>query len=149
VQFAPGQPYQATNIQRLHFTGVEADTTFRLPHDQQIQLAYTFLHGDQAPLPGTVSRYAFNYPSHQGIFIWTGSWREYLVARTRVGVTQRFGQEAYPVWDLSLARKEGMIRPYIQLANLSNTGYEEIPEVLMPSRSVIGGLEFVLRQKKH
>jgi iron complex outermembrane receptor protein len=42
-----------------------------------------------------------------------------------------------------------MIRPYIQLANLSNTGYEEIPEVLMPSRSVIGGLEFVLRQKKH
>jgi outer membrane cobalamin receptor len=149
VQFAPGQPYQATNIQRLHFTGVEADTTFRLPHDQRIQLAYTFLHGDQAPLPGTVSRYAFNYPSHQGIFIWTGSWREYLVARTRVGVTQRFGQEAYPVWDLSLARKEGMIRPYIQLANLSNTGYEEIPGVLMPSRSVIGGLEFVLRQKKH
>lgn len=149
VQFAPGQPYQATNIQRLHFTGVQADTTFRLPHDQQIQLAYTFLHGDQAPLPGTVSRYAFNYPSHEGIFIWTGSWREYLVARTRVGVTQRFGQEAYPVWDLSLARKEGMIRPYLQLANLSNTGYEEIPGVLMPSRSVIGGLEFVLRQKKH
>jgi iron complex outermembrane receptor protein len=149
VQFAPGQPYQATNIQRLHFTGVEADTTFRLPHDQQIQLAYTFLHGDQAPLPGTVSRYAFNYPSHEGVFIWTGSWREYLMARTRVGVTQRFEQGAYPVWDLSLARKEGMIRPYVQLANLSNTGYEEIPGVIMPSRSVIGGLEFVLRRKTH
>jgi outer membrane cobalamin receptor len=147
VQFAPGQPFQATNIQHLHFTGVEADTNFHMPHDQQVQLAYTFLHGDQALLPGTVSRYAFNYPSHEGVFIWIGSWREFLVARTRVGVTQRFEQEAYPVWDLALARKEGMIRPYLQLANLSNTGYEEIPGVIMPSRSVIGGLEFVLTRK--
>lgn len=147
VQFSPGQPYQATNIQRLHFTGVEGDAKFRLPHEQQIQLAYTFLHGDQAPLPGTVSRYAFNYPSHEGVFIWIGSWRDFLVARTRVGVTQRFEHHAYPVWDLAIARKQGMIRPYIQFANLSNTGYQEIPGVIMPSRSVIGGLEFLLTRK--
>jgi outer membrane cobalamin receptor len=147
VQFAPGAPFQATNIQRLHFTGVESTVNLRLPHEQQIQLAYTFLHGDQAPLPGTVSRYAFNYPSHAGIFLWTGSWREFLVARTRVGVTQRFEQGAYPVWDFSIARKGGMIRPYLQLANLSNTGHAEIPGVIMPSRSVIGGLEFALAQK--
>jgi iron complex outermembrane receptor protein len=148
VQFAPGQPYQATNIDDLHFTGVEADTTFHLPRDQEIQLAYTFLHGDHAPLPvGEVSRYVFNYPSNEAAFNWIGSWRQLLVARTRVGVMQRFTQEAYPVWDLSIARKAGMVRPYLQFANLSNTGYEEIPGVLMPSRSVAGGVEIMLTGK--
>jgi outer membrane cobalamin receptor len=147
VQFSVGGRYEATNITRLHFTGFEAHSGFVLPHGQNIQLAYTFLHGDQVLLPGTISRYVFNYPSHNATFAWIGSWRDWLVARTRVGVTQRFEHQAYPVWDLAVARKEGLIRPYLQLANLSNTGYEEIPGVLMPSRSVIAGMELVLARK--
>ena len=94
-----------------------------------------------------VSRYVFNYPSHNAVFGWTGAWRDWLVARTRVGVTQRFEHQAYPVWDLSIARNSGLLRPYLQLANLSNTGYEEIPGVLMPSRTVIAGMELVLQRK--
>lgn len=149
VQFTPGGLYQATNITQLHFTGVEAHSNFALPRQQQIQLSYTFLHGDQQPVPGTVSRYVFTYPSHEAVFAWTGSWRNWIVSRTRVGVTQRFEHQAYPVWDLSVARKEGTVRPYLELANLSNTGFEEIPGVLMPSRSVIAGMELVLSHKSH
>ena len=149
VQFTAGGLYQATNITQLHFTGIEAHSAFVLPWQQQIQLSYTFLHGDQMPVPGTVSRYVFTYPSHAAVFAWTGSWRDWVIARTRVGVIQRFEHQAYPVWDLSVARKEGAIRPYLELANLSNTGYEEIPGVLMPSRSVIAGLELVLTHKSH
>jgi iron complex outermembrane receptor protein len=149
VQFAPSQPFQATNIDQLHFTGEEADTTFHLPREQQIQLAYTFLHGNHGPLPaGEVSRYVFNYPSHEASFSWIGSWRQWVIARTRVGVIQRFQQGAYPVWDLAIARKSGIVRPYVQLSNLANTGYEEIPGVLMPSRSVIGGFEVRWAGKK-
>jgi iron complex outermembrane receptor protein len=147
VQFTPGGLYHATNIDTLHFTGVEAHGAFMLPHQQQIQLAYTFLHGDQVPIPGSVSRYVFNYPSHHAVFGWTGTWHDWIVARTRVGVTQRFAHQVYPVWDLAVSRKNGMIRPYLQLANLSNTGHEEIPSVLMPSRSVIAGMELVLTRK--
>ncbi len=149
VQFVAGGQYEATNITRLHFTGVEAHSNFALPHNQQIQLAYTFLHGDQVLLPGAISRYVFNYPSHNAVFGWTGSWREWIVARTHVGLTQRFEHQTYPVWDLAVARKSGAIRPYVQFANLSNTGYEEIPGVLMPSRSVIAGMELVLAHKSH
>ncbi|MBZ5680803.1 MAG: TonB-dependent receptor [Acidobacteriia bacterium] len=148
VQFAMGQPYQATNIHQLHFTGVEAHADLHLRRDQQGQLAYTFLHGDQSPLPGAVSRYAFNYPSHQAIFAWTGSWRQ-VVARTGVGITQRVQRGAYPVWDLAIARNAGVIRPYLQLANLSNTGYEEVPGVIMPSRSVTGGVELIFARRAH
>jgi iron complex outermembrane receptor protein len=150
VQFAPGQQYQATNIDHLHFTGIEAHADFRLPRQQDVQLAYTFLHGDHAPLPADeVSRYVFDYPTHEALFAWTGAWREWLVARTRVGITQRFEHQAYPVWDLAVARSTGRIRPFLQLTNLSNTGYEEIPGVLMPSHSVIGGVEIVLMRKVH
>jgi outer membrane cobalamin receptor len=148
LQYAPGEDFQATNVDNVHFTGVEAGTTFRFSHEQQIELSYTFLHGNQAPLPaGEVSRYVFDYPSNQGIFSWSGAWREILVARTSVGITQRFDAQAYPVWDLSLARKAGALRPYLQFANLSNTGYVDIPGLRMPSLSVIAGMEIVLARK--
>jgi iron complex outermembrane receptor protein len=147
VQFMPGGLYDATNVGKIHFTGVEAHGNFKLRHQQEILLAYTFLHGDQVPLPGSISRYVFNYPTHHAVLGWTGSWRNWVVARTRVGVTQRFEHQAYPVWDVSVARKAGMIRPYLQLANLSNTGYEEIHGVRMPSRAVITGMELVLKRK--
>lgn len=147
VQPAPGDRFQAMNVQHLRFDGINTDTTFQLPHTQQIRLGYTFLHGDQAPVPGSISRYVFNYPSHKAVFAWTGTWHEWLIARTRVGVTQRFQHQAYPIWDLDIARNGGRIRPYLQFANLSNTGYEEIPGVLMPSRSVIAGVEIILKHK--
>jgi iron complex outermembrane receptor protein len=51
------------------------------------------------------------------------------------------------VWDLSLARKTGIVRPYLQFANLSNTGYEDVPGLLEPSRSVIGGMEILVARK--
>lgn len=147
VQFDPNGLYHATNIDKLHFIGVEAHTNFLLPHGQELQLSYTFLHGDQVPIAGSVSRYVFNYPSHHAVFGWTGVWHDWLAARTRVGVTQRFEHQAYPVWDLAVSRNNGLVRPYLQLANLSNTGFDEIPGVLMPSRSVIAGLELVLAHK--
>ena len=50
----------------------------------------------------------------------------------------------YPLWDVAFSRTSGWVRPYLQLSNLSNTSYEEIPGVAMPGRSVIGGLEFIL-----
>jgi len=65
-------------------------------------------------------------------------------ARTRVGVIQRVGHDAHPVWDVSASRTNGRIRPYLQFSNLSNTGYQEIPGVAMPGRTVVGGVELLL-----
>jgi iron complex outermembrane receptor protein len=64
------------------------------------------------------------------------------VARTQFAVIQRVGQTAYPLWSAALARSTGRVRPYLRLANLSNTGYEELAGVPMPGRSVTGGLSF-------
>jgi len=115
-----------------------------LSQSQEMQLAYTALHGDQQPLPGVLSKYVFNYPTHNATFSWLGQLGSVFSARTRVGVIQRAGHDAYPVWDVSASRTNGRIRPYLQFSNLSNTGYQEIPGVAMPGRTVVGGVELLL-----
>ncbi|MBS1849555.1 MAG: TonB-dependent receptor [Acidobacteria bacterium] len=147
VKYDPSEPWQAMNVQRLHFSGAEGHVRFRLRGHQEIELSETYLHGSQTQLSGATSRYVFDYPSHNARFTWTGSWRNLLVARTRVAALQRFQHGTYALWDVSLARPSGWLRPYLQFANLGNTSYEEIPGVVMPGRTVIGGVEFVWARK--
>jgi iron complex outermembrane receptor protein len=92
-----------------------------------------------------ISKYVFNYPSHNGVLTWMAQFRGCLAVRARVGVMQRIDHDSYPVWDLAASRTNGRLRPYVQLSNLSNTGYEEIPGVRMPGRSVVGGIELLFR----
>jgi iron complex outermembrane receptor protein len=43
------------------------------------------------------------------------------------------------------AYTRGRVHPFLQLSNLTNTGYLEIQGVPMPGRTAIGGLEWVIR----
>jgi outer membrane cobalamin receptor len=142
VRESRNTPWQATNINYIAFVGVETSVQFRLPKSQKIALAYTALKADQEVQPGLTSKYVFNYPSHNAVFSWLGQFNN-VVIRTRLGATQRVGQSAYALWDLAASRSEGRVRPFVQFSNLSNTTYQEIPGVVMPGRSVIGGAELV------
>jgi outer membrane cobalamin receptor len=137
-------PWQASNIDNLNFTGVEAALRFRLPKSQELDVSYTALHGSQESLTGLTSKYVFQYPTQQAVISWIAEFKNEIAVRTRLGVVQRVDQDAYPLWDVSFSRATGWVRPYLQLSNLSSTSYEEIPGVVMPGRSIIGGLEFVL-----
>lgn len=147
VKHSLTDPWQATNIQNLVFTGLETTLRFRLLKSQEVELGYTGLHGSQEPLPGLISKYVFNYPNHSAAFTWLGQFKDVIGVRTRVGVMQRVGRDAYPLWDLAASRTVGRLRPYIQFSNLSNTGYEEIPGVAMPGRTIIAGVELVFLSK--
>ena len=149
VKYSPQDPWQATNIPHVAFTGVEAECRIHLFSSQEVRLGYTWLRGSQQPAPGSISEYVFNYPSNHASFSWLGQYRKAVVLRTRVGVTQRVGHDAYPLWDVAASRAGGRVRPYLQLSNLSNTGYEEIPGVAMPGRSIVAGAEIVLLARDH
>ena len=73
-----------------------------------------------------------------------GYFKRQLLIRTHVAVTGRYHQTPYAVWDLSFSRPTGHVQPYLQLTNLSNTGYQEIVGVPMPPRALTGGVEIVL-----
>jgi iron complex outermembrane receptor protein len=92
-----------------------------------------------------MSKYTFNYPVHSGVVEWRGSFAGRVVARTRVGVVDRFSSSPYAVWDASAAWAKGHVRPFLQLTNIANTYYQQIAGVPLPGRGVLGGIELSLR----
>ena len=134
------QPWQAINVAHLDLNGAEASASFQISSHQRLQLSYTAVQTGAAP-PGILSEYAYNYAAQNALFAWTGNFGQ-LTAYTRVNIVQKTTHTAYPLWDLTLTRNTGRLRPYLRALNLSNTGYQEIPQVPMPGRTLIAGLEF-------
>jgi outer membrane cobalamin receptor len=143
------EPYQAVNIQNLNITGAETTLRLRLSDTQQLQFSYTAAHAASPP-PNLISEYAYNYAAQNALFAWNGTLPNALFgkighqisARTQVAVVQRTQHTAYPLWDISLSRNTGHLRPYLRLLNLSNTGYQEIPDVPLQGRTIIAGTQF-------
>ena len=143
VRANPNELWQASNLTGVRFAGFESAVAWQPRRNQSFHFSWTLLSGAQAALHGLQSEYIFNYPVNNANAEWTGVVGAGLVVRNRVGITQRYRQTPYPVWDTSVAREKGWLRPYLRISNLSNTGYEEITGVRMQGRSLVGGLELV------
>jgi iron complex outermembrane receptor protein len=136
------QPWQAVNLSRLRFTGVESGATWLPARNQTVRIAWTALGGAQSALRGLQSEYVFNYPVQNVHASWTASLPASLMLTNSVQLVQRYQQSLYPVWNAVLARNNGLLRPYVRIDNASNTGYAEITGVRMQARSFIAGLVF-------
>jgi outer membrane receptor protein involved in Fe transport len=134
------EPWQAVNIPSLNITGAEATVRLRLTNNQQLQFSYTAAHAGPPP-PNILSEYAYNYAAQNALFLWTGAFHQ-LTAHTQVNIVQKTTQTPYPLWDVALSRNTGHIRPYLRALNLSNTGYQEIPQVPLQGRTIMAGAEF-------
>ncbi len=134
------EPWQAINIQNLNITGAEATLHLRLTSTQQLQFSYTAAHAASPP-PNILSEYAYNYAAQNALFRWTGTFRQ-LTAYTQINVVQKTQHTAYPLWDITVTRNTGHLRPYLRALNLSNTGYQEIPQVPLQGRTIMAGMEF-------
>ncbi len=110
------QPWQAVNIQNLNITGAETTLRVRLSATQQLQFSYTAAHAASPP-PNILSEYAFNYATQNAIAAWNGQlpgkFGRQISAHTQVNIVQKTQHTAYPLWDISLSRNTGRIRPYI------------------------------------
>jgi iron complex outermembrane receptor protein len=134
------EPWQATNLASLRFTGLEGSLTWHPTRNQKLKLGWTGISGARAALHGFESEYVFNYPVNNASLEWLGKLKDAYLVRTRVQVAERYHRDPYPVWDLEAERELGWLHPYIRIANLSNTGYQEIAGAPMPGRSFSGGL---------
>jgi iron complex outermembrane receptor protein len=134
--------WQAQNVNHLNQTGAETSLRIHLPHTQELQFGYTAVRAASPPA-GLISEYAYNYAAQNALFAWTGQLHHAVLVSTRVAVIQKTGRTAYPLWDISIARNSGRVRPYLRLLNLANTGYQEIPGVPLEGRSLTGGVAYV------
>jgi outer membrane receptor protein involved in Fe transport len=144
VRATPASVWQAVNIDNLRFTGIELLTRVKLANSQQLDLSYAGLYGAQQALAGLQSKYVFDYPVNQASAGWLGSLPGRVQLRARAGITQRYRSDAYPLMEVSAARRFAFFEPYFQVTNLTNTGYQEIQGVRMPGRAYLVGMEFTL-----
>jgi len=142
AKYSLADKWQAINVDHLNFTGAETSAHVRLSGSQEIGLSYTAVRAASPPT-GLISEYAYNYAAQRAVFSWSGELLHQVIARTQVAAVQRTQHTAYPLWDLSIARSQGRVQPYLRLMNLSNTGYEEIPGVPLPGRTLMGGVAYV------
>lgn len=133
-------PFQATNVGHISYTGVETTLTFRPLSHQQVDLGETFVHAPPAP-SGLISEYAYNYASHHASVAYQAVFPgAQLAVRTQLSVVEQVARTAYPLWNLSLTRTRGLVRPYLRAEDLANISYEELPGVPLPGRTLIGGI---------
>jgi iron complex outermembrane receptor protein len=144
---SPDDIWRAANLQSLRATGVETSVHARLRKAGELTVSYTALRLRTDSPAGLLSKYTSNYPMHDGVVSYQALLGRLAMLRTRFGAIQRSGEDPYVLWDVGVARPQGRIRPYVQFANLTNTSYQEIPGVVMPGRSVIGGVELQTRLK--
>jgi iron complex outermembrane receptor protein len=107
VRASPADLWHATNLSGLHFAGVESSATWIAGKSQTIRLAWTSLYGAQSALHGLESEYVFNYPVENAHLDWDSALGKGFTVRNRLQVAERYGQTAYPVWDVSIAREAG------------------------------------------
>ena len=146
VRSSADAPWQATNIDRLNFTGIEIVST--IAHGlNRFQLGYTGIYGAQQSTGTLMSKYVRNYPVHQATAGWLGRTPGRIEVRARLGVTNRYNQGTYPLAEFAATRSFGILSPYFEVTNVTNTGYEEIEGVRMPGRTYLGGMEFRLTRE--
>jgi iron complex outermembrane receptor protein len=148
-KFSLDAPWQANNVANFSYNGAETQLRLRLPGTQRLDLSYTAVRATSPP-PGLISEYAFNYAAQNAIIAWSGNLPadfHQLTARIQLAVVQKTAQTAYPLWDISLARNTGLLRPYVRLLNLSNTGYQEVPGVPLQGRTIMAGTAFTWPRK--
>jgi vitamin B12 transporter len=144
TRLSAADQWRATNLPGVRFTGVETSIGWQPGSKERFTLSWTFLAGAQNALHGLQSEYIFNYPVNNARLTWTQQISRQVALNSRLGIVQRFQQSPYAVWDTSVSRQVGWVRPYLQMTNLTNTGYYEIVDVRMPGRGFIGGVEMIL-----
>ncbi len=140
--------WQATNFDRLHFTGVEAQAEYERA-GQHFSAGFSALHGLTTSPSLLLSQYTFNHPVHSGIVEWRGRLAKNLIARTRIGVVNRVARDPYALWDVSGGYASGRFRPFVQVTNISNTVYQSTPLLAEPTRGVVAGVEMYLFGPTH
>jgi iron complex outermembrane receptor protein len=142
---SPTGPWHALNIQNLDFTGVESSLRFTLGHAQTLDFRYAWLLGVQDTLTSGYTKYTFNYPTNSGLVAYQADLPLGVLFRTRIGVVDRRERDPYGLWDIYVASTRGKVHPFVQMSNITSASYQEIPGVVMPGRTVIGGVELILQ----
>jgi outer membrane receptor protein involved in Fe transport len=137
--------FQARNFQNLDFSGAEVEVRRRFAPVAELWGNYTRITASRGLDTDAVSRYVFNFPTHQAAMGYRGTLGGGLLIKTQLGVYERTWQSAKALWDVSIGWSRGPFRPFVQATNLLNTRHEAFQGLAQPGRWFRGGLEWRIR----
>jgi iron complex outermembrane receptor protein len=139
--------YRAENILKLATIGFEGGLKFRNPIKgvQSLYTQYSYLDPD-TDLSGKITIYALSHFKHQllaGIDLYLPGFPN-LSSNWKVRYEERIISNAHTLIDTRLSWKNDFLRLYLDITNLLDVEYEDIPGVRMPGRWAKLGFEYNL-----
>lgn len=138
IRWNTTQKWQATNIGNARFYGYEFGFTEKL-YKISSTIKYTYTNSEKDA--DFISKYAMRYAQHllTGGFSYPVIWK---IENSVDGIyKKRISGEEYFVMDTKLAKKFSFGEYYIEVNNLLDKNYTEIPFVPMPPRIVNAGIK--------
>jgi iron complex outermembrane receptor protein len=143
-------PWQATDLGRVDFTGIEfilklnSGLNFKGAKLERCAFSYNYTHADKKS-SGFFSKYALDILKHQFILdMYTAILN--LNLDWQLSYNQRYYGENYFVVNLYIAKKiknkDFTLEPFVRIDNLTNTKYCEVQGVIQPARWIKTGLRF-------
>lgn len=143
-------PWQATNLGRVDFYGIEFNSKLKPEIDlggldlEQVTFSYNYNYADKKA-GGFFSKYALDILRNQFI-LGIDSVVCGLQFNWRLSYNQRYYGETYFIGDVSIAKKiscgDFILEPFVGIDNFSDTEYSENSGVVQAGRWVKGGLKF-------
>jgi len=135
VAAAPGQKWEVMNIGQLDMTGISLTGSCRRIN-YNWRFHYSYLHPVTKGMARLISKYALNIPRHKLTWILYSN----LIANFSSSLAIRYidmeRREAYTLIDIKIIRPVGSVSFSLELGNVLNTTYQEIPGLIMPGRNI-------------
>lgn len=131
VKQAAGSPWTARNIGAATVHGLEGSVETALG-GAMASLAYSFIYKDSAAYG--ISKYALRYPRGKGTLSLRGPLPCGVAGSLLLSAVKREKEAGYFLADAGLAREFGKAKASIDVTNILDAGYEEIPGAPAPGR---------------
>lgn len=132
-KYSPEEKWQARNIGRLKFTGLESELGIYL-FSLGEKFKYSYLEAISEMPSGYQSKYVLRYPEH--LFSLETTFLTIFGIQTNLSgiYKKRYREDGYFLLHSRLSKKFGFTTIYLDGLNLLNTKYEEILGVPQPGR---------------
>jgi iron complex outermembrane receptor protein len=143
-------PWQATNLGSVDFSGIEFSAKLRTSLNygemklERVNFYYNYLHADRKA-GNFFSKYALDILKHQYILDFSPNFFG-LDSNWQLSYNQRYYGETYFVGNVTISKKfrrqDFNFEPFIKIDNFSNAKYSEVAGVVQPGRWIKSGLNF-------
>ncbi len=137
-------PWQVTNIGKMLITGLSVFTEYNYNKSVKTKLNYTFINKNLTSNTDYISKYNFSILRHNLTLQTHIKWYNKLYQTIIWNLKQRMDNEPYSILSSKIIFSWGNFKFFTEASNLTNTFYEEIPNIPMPEFSLLCGLEYFL-----